>query len=278
MLYRLWQVGIRGRAWRVVKDMYRAVRSCVMLKGKQSKWWEFEQGVRQGSVLSPLLFSVTINSVVDYMKSKGHGIDVGGKKISCLLFADDLVVVADTEEGMKRALSDLDTWARQWRFVFNAGKCGVMVHGQKRQPDRKWMLGAAEVQEVECYKYLGMERERKKGWDKFIERTASKARSRLYQLMLVGAHQHGLRPSTGKKLAEGDTEAGDGVRCGSAVAHKAAVGGAGAGDAEGGSPDHGTAAQCAVRCGAGRTRMDYDGGEERCSQTQIFPSTANTAR
>ncbi|MGH7238763.1 MAG: hypothetical protein ACREHG_01725 [Candidatus Saccharimonadales bacterium] len=178
---------------------------------------------------------------------------------------------------MRRALIDLDTWARQWRFVFNAGKCGVMVHGQKRQPDRKWMLGAAEVQEVECYKYLGMERERKKGWRKFIERAASKARSRLYQLLLVGAHQHGLRPSTGKKLAEVilrpvmeyGAEVLSTTKQQSEELERVMLS---AGRLITGLPH---SALCdAVRGELGWTTM----AEERDSQTQVLPSTADTAR
>jgi hypothetical protein len=55
MLARLHEVGIQGKAWRVVKDMYREVRSRVKLHGGHSAWWNCAQGVRQGSVLSPSL-------------------------------------------------------------------------------------------------------------------------------------------------------------------------------------------------------------------------------
>ncbi|MGH7239954.1 MAG: RNA-directed DNA polymerase, partial [Candidatus Saccharimonadales bacterium] len=219
MLHRLNKVGIRGRAWRVVRDMYRKVRSCVSLKGVHSEWWEFEQGVRQGSVLSPLLFSVTIIHLVQFMRERGHGITIGDATVSCLLFADDLVLMAEDEAGMRRVLADVDEWARQWRFVFNVDKCGVMVVGERKLKQRKgnpsgkgkeskmkkrekWSIAAGEIKEVDSYKYLGMEREKKRGWAKYVERVVSKGRSRLYQLMMVGAHQHGLRPSTGKKLAE----------------------------------------------------------------------------
>ena len=50
----LYNAGVEGTAWRVVRDMYRKARSCVMIKGKPSDWWNIHQGVRQGSVLSPL--------------------------------------------------------------------------------------------------------------------------------------------------------------------------------------------------------------------------------
>ena len=103
MLARLHQVGIQGKAWRVVKDMYREVRSRVKLHGGHSAWWNCAQGVRQGSVLSPLLFSITINSLIDRL-NKHPGVKLGDEKITCLLFADDVVLIAPTELRLRKAL------------------------------------------------------------------------------------------------------------------------------------------------------------------------------
>ena len=51
-------MGVKGRIWRVIKKMYEASRSTVLLEGEKSAMFSVEQGVAQGCSLSPILFSV----------------------------------------------------------------------------------------------------------------------------------------------------------------------------------------------------------------------------
>ena len=52
---KLWDMGVKGKMWRVVKGMYEVSRSAVLLDGEKSS---VEQGAAQGCILSPILFSV----------------------------------------------------------------------------------------------------------------------------------------------------------------------------------------------------------------------------
>ena len=58
---KLWDMGVKGRIWRVIKKMYEASRSTVLLEGEM---FSVEQGVAQGCSLSPILFSVFINDLL----------------------------------------------------------------------------------------------------------------------------------------------------------------------------------------------------------------------
>ena len=58
---KLWDLGIKGRMWRVIKKMYEVSRSAVLLEGEKSTTFTLEQGVAQGCSLSPILFSVFID-------------------------------------------------------------------------------------------------------------------------------------------------------------------------------------------------------------------------
>ena len=46
--FKLWELGIRGRMWRVIKNMYAITRSAVLLEGEKSKLFHIGQGVAQG--------------------------------------------------------------------------------------------------------------------------------------------------------------------------------------------------------------------------------------
>ena len=52
---------------------------------------------------------------------------VGSRKVGCLMFADDIVLIADSRENLQ-ALLDL-TWefSRKWRFEFNFDKSAVLI-------------------------------------------------------------------------------------------------------------------------------------------------------
>ena len=54
---RLWDEGVRGKMWRVIREMYRTVQSSVLVDGEQTEMFELNMGVRQGCVMSPVLFS-----------------------------------------------------------------------------------------------------------------------------------------------------------------------------------------------------------------------------
>ena len=67
-----------------------------------------------------------------------------------LMFADDMAVVAESEEGMGRMLDKADAHSRKWRFKFNEKKSKVMViAGSQRREKQKWWLGNKEVEETE---------------------------------------------------------------------------------------------------------------------------------
>ena len=83
---KLWDLGVRGRMWRVIKRMYEASRSAVLLDGEKSASFSVEQGVAQGCSLSPILFSVFINDLLKEVEKAELGIHLGeGGKIGGML-------------------------------------------------------------------------------------------------------------------------------------------------------------------------------------------------
>ena len=73
---KLWGLGVRGRMG-VIKRMYEASRSAVLLNGENSASFSVEQGVAQGCSLSPVLFSVFINDLLKEVEKAELGIHLG---------------------------------------------------------------------------------------------------------------------------------------------------------------------------------------------------------
>ena len=104
---KLWKVlqeyGVDGQLLRAIKSFYCRPEVCVRVNGKQSKPFHVGVGLRQGCVLSPLLFIVYMNWIDKYSQADECA-TIGNCKISRLLFADDLVLLSSTESGLQRAL------------------------------------------------------------------------------------------------------------------------------------------------------------------------------
>ena len=58
--YKLWDMGVKGRMWHVIKKMYMSSRSVELLEGEKSDSFNVEQGVAQGCSLSPYYFQYSL--------------------------------------------------------------------------------------------------------------------------------------------------------------------------------------------------------------------------
>ncbi|CAB1107013.1 unnamed protein product [Ectocarpus sp. CCAP 1310/34] len=79
--------------WRVLKKRSECTRSAVMLDGELSQFFDIEQGVPQGCTLSPILFQVFMNDLLEVVEAVRKGVKVGDTATSVLgmLSADDFV-------------------------------------------------------------------------------------------------------------------------------------------------------------------------------------------
>ena len=92
-----------------------------------SEVFEVTRGLRQGCVLSsPFLFSLYMDSVVNKLRVAGVRVECRGQLITALLYADDVVLFAKSEEEMRVSLRVLSEWCRERSVELNVEKCGVM--------------------------------------------------------------------------------------------------------------------------------------------------------
>ena len=88
------------------------------------------------------------------------------RQFKLLLFADDIVIMAQDEGDMQRMLDMAYECSQSMRFQFNARKCKVMRSGKERTT---WKMGGEVIQEVQSFTYLGVEFGRRVGWNEMKE-------------------------------------------------------------------------------------------------------------
>jgi len=85
------------------------------------------QGVRQDCLLSPYLFNTFIETAITETKEKTPGIRINGKQIHSICFADDIALVANTEEELNKMLNSLDSKLIKYKLKINANKTKAMI-------------------------------------------------------------------------------------------------------------------------------------------------------
>ena len=83
-------------------------------------------GLKQGCMLSPLLFNLFINDLVEAINSLGVRVDIGQEKVSVLSYADALVLVAETVADLQKLLDTLSNWCTRNHIKVNGDKSNVV--------------------------------------------------------------------------------------------------------------------------------------------------------
>lgn len=148
-----------SRMFTALKSLYSCVQSCVRLNSFTSEWFEVNTGLRQGCSLSPILFNLYINDFVSTVKELGYGVDIGNNEKCCiLLYADDIVLLAECEQDLQRMLDILHDWCDQNGMTISPTKSQV-VHYRPKSVNRimfTFKCGHTELKIVEKYVYLGL--------------------------------------------------------------------------------------------------------------------------
>ena len=113
---KLVKLGIRGKTLNTIRYMYSSVKSRVKLLNELSDEYECLLGVIQGECSSPFLFSMFLNDIKDvFFKNGLNGIDVNMFKVFLLLYADDIVLFADSKAELQTSLNALYDYCQKWK-------------------------------------------------------------------------------------------------------------------------------------------------------------------
>ena len=150
--------GITGKVNDSVKALYRNSLGCVKINEMMTDWFDIKSGVRQGDPLSPTLFCIFVNELISEVKNLSLGVKVNDSLVSLLAFADDIVLLANTESELAEILKCVEKWCNKFRLKVNTDKTKIIHFRPKRsaKTNFNFAFNGMKLDIVAHYKYLGV--------------------------------------------------------------------------------------------------------------------------
>ena len=157
LMLKLLQHNIRGPFFNSIQNMYSKSCACIKHQNGLSESFKCNIGVRQGDVLSPLLFNLYISDLPDYVGLSQDSPKLGDTHINCLMYADDMVLMSLSESDLQARIRLLEQYCQKWHLNINEKKTKVMVISKARVPSCEVYVCNTKLDQVDKYMYLGIE-------------------------------------------------------------------------------------------------------------------------
>ncbi|MCO5592395.1 hypothetical protein L7F22_046398 [Adiantum nelumboides] len=160
-MQRLQDIGVPEAIRWGIYALYESVTRRVRASGGLSDAIESTIGVKQGCPLSPTLFGIYIDELSEYVDTYGDtGSTLARVMIPLLLYADDVVLISHSPEGLQRQLDALQRFCADRDLTLNLGKTKVMMfnttHAWVTRAEHQFTFRGEMVEQVRSYVYIGV--------------------------------------------------------------------------------------------------------------------------
>ena len=148
-------IGLDGKDIRVITNLYWHQKAAIRVDSDISEYTSIQRGVRQGCVLSPILFNIYTELIFrqfDHLK----GTSIGGRNISNLRYVDDTVLVSDSREVLQELVTAAKIESEKAGLSMNVKKTKTMVvTKQDENIQANIKIENETLEQVDSFKYLG---------------------------------------------------------------------------------------------------------------------------
>lgn len=170
---------------KVLINMYRSQVVRVNWNGCESSGFSVNTGVKQGGVLSPLLFTVYLDDLLKELREAGIGCHMNGMFTGAFIYADDITLLAPSRQSISHMLSICDSYAIKHNIMFNPTKSKCIMFCKCSKPCVPYSVyfKGEVVNFVESCKLLGVSLSRDIN-DRLIKQTINSFYRKSNEVML----------------------------------------------------------------------------------------------
>ncbi|BHF83424.1 hypothetical protein SprV_0902656600 [Sparganum proliferum] len=156
----LWQImaldGVPAKIIAMMKAYYRSTTARVLVRNNLSHPFGIRSGVRQGCILSPILFNYAIDWILGRALRESDGVEIApGHRLTDLDYADDIALLASSFGDLQSMVSRVNEVAKSVGLSINAGKTKVFSSCIPDQEKAPLGIDGCQLEEVDSFKYLG---------------------------------------------------------------------------------------------------------------------------
>jgi hypothetical protein len=141
----------------VISNWYQKLSVVVRWNGCDSSPLRVLSGVRQGGILSPILFNLYVNCFLTSLRKCGLGCHIQGIYIGCIMYADDLLLLSASVLDLQSMLDKCGCIGQDLDINFNCCKSKCMIIGpHKVSKILPMSISNAMIEWVDSIKYLGI--------------------------------------------------------------------------------------------------------------------------
>ena len=194
LLKQLFEIGINGKLWRLLKSWYTHSPSRVRLNNCLSDLLHVGRGVKQGSVLSPTLFLTVMDCLLGRMRESNLGSSMRGVYTGAAIHADDLRTIATARDEILHQANVIQQFTDDTCLNLNVSKLEVVKISKTPQPPEKLQIIGHNVETTPAAKCLGVWWQSNLSASKSVNENVKKARKAFFALGSLGAFQGDLNP------------------------------------------------------------------------------------
>lgn len=148
--------GLDDKDIRLIKNLYWHQSARIKVENTFSGKISIHRGVRQGCVLSPCLFNLYSEAIFKKaFENVEDGIKINGVKISSIRYADDTIIIADSDLGLQRLIDKLNTIITEFDMKINTTKTKIMRISRSQNVTLPITANGLRLEQVNKIQYLG---------------------------------------------------------------------------------------------------------------------------
>ena len=134
-----------------------AMQKCqVRWSNTYSKRFDVSNGVKQGGVLSPILFTIYMDVLLTRLEHSGYGCHIGNIFMGAFGYADDVILLAPTRSAMDSLINICEDFSREYSILFNGTKSKHLFFSNKHKETKvQFMMQGCCIPYVSQDKHLG---------------------------------------------------------------------------------------------------------------------------
>lgn len=141
----------------VIINWYSELTNVVRWNGKDSDSFQVSSGIRQGSVLGPVLFNLYVDVILKSLRKTDLGCHLSSTYIGCIMYADDLLLLSGSIIDLQFMLNLCGSIGSELGISFNCNKSKCIYIG----PNTLHSIGSLYINDsklewVKQVKYLGV--------------------------------------------------------------------------------------------------------------------------